>query len=63
VAPTKFYRRRQSVSKQQENDRAAFGSDALDWWFLVYPTTRSLISQFDGHKLLRRKVLLRIQNN
>jgi len=30
--------------KQQKNDKSAFGSDALDWWFLVYATTRSLIS-------------------
>jgi len=43
-ATTKLYPRRQIVGKQQENDRAAFGCDALDWWFLVYPTTRSLIT-------------------
>jgi len=30
MAPTYLYPRRQTVSKRQENDRAAFGSDALD---------------------------------
>jgi len=32
------------TGKQQKNDKSAFGSDALHWWFLVYPTTQSLIS-------------------
>jgi len=32
------------TAKQQKNDKSAFGSDALDLWFLVYATTRSLIS-------------------
>jgi len=32
------------TGKQQKNDKSAFGSDALDQWFLVYLTTRSLIS-------------------
>ena len=35
--------------KQQKNDESAFGSDALDQWFLVYATTRSPVSQLDGH--------------
>jgi len=30
MATTSLYPRRQRVSKQQENYRAAFGSDALD---------------------------------
>jgi len=30
--------------KQQKNDKSAFESDALDSCFLVYATTRSLIS-------------------
>jgi len=34
----------QRVSKQQENKITAFGSDALDQWFVVYLTTRTLIS-------------------
>jgi len=30
--------------KQQKNDKSAFASDALDQWFLVYATIRSLVS-------------------
>jgi len=40
---------RQRVSKQQENDKSLFGSDALDLWRLIYTTTRTLISLLDGH--------------
>jgi len=32
------------TGKQQKNYKSAFGSDALDQWFLVYATTRSLVS-------------------
>jgi len=32
------------TGKQQKSDKNVFGLDALDWWFFVYPTTRSLIS-------------------
>jgi len=32
------------TGKQQKNDKITFGSDALDLWFLVYATTRRLIS-------------------
>jgi len=32
-----------------KNDKSAFGSDALDKWFLIYATTRSLVSWLDSH--------------
>jgi len=32
------------ISKQQENDRIAFESVALDLWFLVYSTRWTLVS-------------------
>jgi len=32
------------TGNQQKNDKSAFGSDAVGWWFLVYATMRSLIS-------------------
>jgi len=32
------------TGKQQKYDKTAFGTDALEYCFLVYVTTRSLIS-------------------
>jgi len=40
LTTTELYPKRQRKGKQQENDKGALGADALDQWFLVYPTMR-----------------------